>query len=123
MQTLRDPHQVSADGSHFFFVSDAPGSKGLYVRINGEETIAISVSHRPGDGAEPKPAEFKWASPDGRYVEFRSDSQLTTDAPPPKGTPGAPGVFYRYDLEVDTSHTESLACARLIASRVSTPGR
>ena len=28
-----------------------------------------------------------------------------------------------YDLEVDTSHTESLACARRIASRVSSPMR
>jgi hypothetical protein len=95
-QTLDNPHEVSADGSRVFFTlgNQFPGETGLYVRENGETTKVISVSRRPGDSAEPKPANFKWASPDGRFVEFLCSSPLTVDAPPGGG-------LYRYDLDTD----------------------
>jgi len=88
---------VSADGSRMYFTLTGSASDGVYVRLDGEPTLPISVSQRPGDPETPVPAEFISASVDGRQALFvvpGAGTPLTPDAS------GAPNSLYRYD---DTS--------------------
>lgn len=61
-------HVISADGSHVFWTDlDAgPDENHIYVRENGNQTVAVSV------GA----AQFWTASTDGRYVFYTEDEKL-----------------------------------------------
>jgi DNA-binding beta-propeller fold protein YncE len=69
---------------------------GVYVRQGGH-TIAISVSHRPGDDPTVvHEGSLGAASKDGRYYFFSSQDPLTPDAP--EGQRSA----YRYDLQTGT---------------------
>jgi hypothetical protein len=99
---LKEPNQVSDNGSRIYFsiVQNYPG-QGLYLREDGS-TVAVSVSHRPGDSEVPVPSELAQASADGRYAIFttyRGEGKvppLTSDAPE-----HGESVAYRYDAATD----------------------
>lgn len=87
--------QMSADGRRIFF--EATGllsTVALYLREDGERTIPISVSTRPGDPAEAQGADFGGASADGSIVYFVSSADLT-----PESNTQFSGSLYRYDVE------------------------
>jgi Tol biopolymer transport system component len=90
-------HAVSADGSKIFFAAydggAVSGKAGLYVRENGEHTMAIPATP---DGANAR-ATFLGASADGSTVYFlTTDGLTTTDAD------GAQDL-YAYDLSTQTT--------------------
>jgi hypothetical protein len=92
---ILDVHQVSSDGSRIYF----QGPEGaLYLREDGTQTVLVSRSHRAGDSPAPVTAQFRAASPDGRYVIFEvlGGQNLTPDAT------GGEGKAYRYDVDTDT---------------------
>ncbi|MDW5598530.1 hypothetical protein VSS74_29485 [Conexibacter stalactiti] len=92
--------QVSADGSHVYFTSNAGGKRELYVRIDGSRTVAVSASQRtPVDpAATAATARLFWgASEDGRVAWFTSREALTDDAN--TGAADAGSDLYRYDLD------------------------
>jgi DNA-binding beta-propeller fold protein YncE len=70
---LREPNQISADGSRIFFGAFA-SEAGLFMRENGEVTKRISPGY----------AQLVSASPDGRYVVYFED-----------------GKAYRYDIQTE----------------------
>jgi hypothetical protein len=88
---------VSANGEAVFFTARAcagsPAADELYVRIDGESTVALSEPvlrgdgagecsvGEPCDGAVPKPAIFEGASEDGSCVFFLSEQPLVNGAP------------------------------------------
>jgi sugar lactone lactonase YvrE len=88
---------VSEDATHVAFGSPVYGNQtlGAYVRAGGH-TIAMSVSHRPGDDPTiVQPAIVVGGSGDGRYYFFYAlpgAPPLTSDAP-------AGGDLYRYDYQ------------------------
>ncbi|HSS43166.1 MAG TPA: hypothetical protein VLK37_11535 [Solirubrobacterales bacterium] len=89
----REMPLASSDGSAVAF-----SASGVFRRENGQ-TTAISVSRVTGDpNDEPQPATIHGMTPDGRYVFFSSERQLTDDAPP--ANPAADGL-YRYDATTD----------------------
>lgn len=101
---------VSADGRRLAFASPAPDPNAspepipqLYVRIDGERTVLASRDARTGD---PAPTGVTYsalgevdahATPDGRYVFFVSEDQLTDDAPA-----DATRKLYRFDVDDET---------------------
>jgi NHL repeat len=99
-------HALSEDGATAFFTT--PNVAQLYARRNltsaSPETLTVSASKKtngsgPG-GADPqgaKPAAFMEAAPDGRYVFFTSQSELTNDAT--TGTADQGNDLYRFDTE------------------------
>jgi len=95
--TARNRRSMSADGSKIYFVSGNTFEEPLYLRLNGQTTIPISVSRRPGDPPTPQPARLGGISEDGEVVYFMSGAPLTSDAS--DGGPG--GNLYRYDREAD----------------------
>jgi hypothetical protein len=75
-----EAHRISTDGRRVYFtVADVSGGP-LYLRQDGEVTIPVSVSQRPGDPADAASALFQGASADGRVAYFVSTRPLTTDA-------------------------------------------
>ncbi len=119
---------VSEDGSHVVFQAPAdggepvPGQSGLtevYDRINGSETIEISI---PDPEAAPsvstaEPATFQTASSDGSRVFFTSTAELTTQSN--TGTENNSADLYEYtlttkhltDLTVDMNAADALTGA------------
>jgi hypothetical protein len=91
---MQDPHIVSADGARILFeAADSSGeSKGLYMRKNGAETVAVSASQRPGDPAGARPASLGGAGADGNLVYFLSAENLTSASDTRLGF-----SLYRYD--------------------------
>lgn len=85
---------ISEDGSRVFF-SDA-GTGQIYVRENDALTVRVSASRRsePENPAETKPAYWRAATPNGRYVFFTSEEKLTNDATAAAGRPD----LYRFDV-------------------------
>jgi len=100
---------VSDDGIRAVFTVPDPSAAGtgpascdappqVYQR-RGNGTIHVSASQRavPDPGGT-QPARFEFATPDGRYVYFRSAEALTESA-----TPGLPGErLYVFDAESGT---------------------
>ncbi|HEX5713418.1 MAG TPA: NHL repeat-containing protein [Solirubrobacterales bacterium] len=69
---------ISADGRRVLFAYPPDRDTGaLYMRVDGEQTIPLSVSHRAGDSDEPQPAQLQGMSKDGTVVYFTSKSELT----------------------------------------------
>ena len=83
---------VSADGSRVFFTAPDPTASGpecwtgaahtpqLYMRVDGETTVPVSV---PAVGVKPEktyPAIYVGAAADGSRVFFMTRTQLTADA-------------------------------------------
>ncbi len=91
---MHDPHVISADGSRILFDLDNGGgaSNGLYARVNGRTTVAVSESQRSGDPPGARSAILGGASVDGKVVYFVSDVNLT-DA----SDTHARNSLYRYD--------------------------
>ena len=82
---------VSTDGTRLAF---AAAGGGTYLRED-EASIALSVSHRPGDPSTVQPARYIDSSSNGRFVFF----QVTSEAPLTTSAPEAPGDIYRYDAD------------------------
>jgi hypothetical protein len=105
LQYTQPLHVLSEDGSTAFFTSVNVGQ--LYARRNlaapTADTVQVSESHKtngtgPG-GKDPqgvKPAAFMEATPDGHYVFFTSQSELTNDAT--TGSADQGNDLYRYDV-------------------------
>jgi hypothetical protein len=99
-------HVLSADGSKAFFTTSSVNQ--LYMREGigtpNPTTSQVSASQKtngsgPGgkDPKGPKKAAFMEATPDGRYVFFTSQEELTNDAN--TGTADQGNDLYRYDTE------------------------
>jgi hypothetical protein len=99
-------HVLSEDGSTAFFTSFNVNQ--LFARTGlgtpGAQTIQVSASQKTngtGSGGKdpkgPKKATFMEATPDGRYVFFTSQEELTDDAT--TGTADQGNDLYRYDIE------------------------
>jgi hypothetical protein len=87
------PRPVSSDGRRVFFSSPATtGVAPIYMRVDGQRTVAISVSHRAGGSPDPVDAQYFGASADGSIVYFYSDQMLTDE--------DAAGI-YRLDVNAD----------------------
>jgi hypothetical protein len=94
------PGAISRDGSRILFL--AQPDSGLYMRINGTSTIAISASHRAGDPSDVAlGATLTGMSGDGSVVYFTSGSPLTEVNQ---------GGLYR--LDVDTNQLRLLTPLR-----------
>ena len=103
-------HAISPDGSQIVFTEaeEAEGAEEsktqLYVRrgigSGSPESVKISAYQGSASGPE-EPAAFLEASPDGRYVFFKSKAALTEDAY--AGEAGSESEsLYRYDTSTDT---------------------
>lgn len=96
--SVQRPFQpVSSDGSKVLFRSPPPGGieqPHLYMRIDGNETIAVSASHRSADLGESHPGNLEAMSKDANVIYFSSEDRLTEDAEPGGG-------LYRYDVPTD----------------------
>lgn len=102
----QDLHALSGDGSTVFFTSSNVNQ--LYARkglgSSSPETVQVSASQKTngsGSGGKdpkgPKKAAFMEATPDGRYVFFTSQEELTNDAT--TGTEDQGNDLYRYDTQ------------------------
>ncbi len=99
---------VSRDGSEIVYTERGEGEEGenenrgqLYVRLGlgGSSPTSIMVSAYQVSREEPEyPAAFLEATPDGRYIFFKSRAQLTADAYSGEGT----ASLYRYDVATRT---------------------
>jgi hypothetical protein len=93
-------YQMSANGRRLFFMTDTAafgtvaGGK-LWMREDGERTVAISASQRTGEVGEVKRVYFAGATPDGDQVFFKYEGQLTN-------TSKAGDNLYRYDVSDGT---------------------
>lgn len=70
---------LSEDGSKLFFSSRAatPGETPLYMRdLDAGETVAVNAEENDGQVVPLGSATFLDATPDGRFVFFRSDQRL-----------------------------------------------
>ncbi len=67
---------------------------GIYARVDGDETVALSKSRVPGEPEEPQPGYAYWVSQEGRSALFAVTSAvpLTADAPV------ADGDLYEYEF-------------------------
>jgi len=99
-------HALSEDGSTAFFTSNNVNQ--LYARsgLGGPSptTVQVSASQKTNgagkggsDPRGPKKAAFMQATPDGRYVFFTSQEQLTNDAT--TGSEDQGNDLYRYDTQ------------------------
>lgn len=86
---------VSEDGRTVYFYTGVP--QQLYVRINGSQTQHVSASKATVPDPETKPAQFHWASGDGKIAFFSSPEQLTDDAN--TGPARAGNDLYRYRVD------------------------
>lgn len=85
---------ISEDGSRVFFSDVETGQ--IYVREYGAVTVPVSASQRSEpDPAGTKPAYWRAATPDGRYVFFTSEAKLTNDSTASTARPD----LYRFDVE------------------------
>jgi hypothetical protein len=73
-------HAISTDGSRIFWSESEGGPGKLYVRIDGERTVAVSGS------VSSKPARFWTATSDGAKVFFTI-------------TEGGPGSLYEFNVD------------------------
>jgi hypothetical protein len=88
-------HAVSRDGSRVFFTTGSTNTPApLYLRQDGEVTIPVSESQRPGEEGAMGRAQFGAAAADGSVVYFSSDVDLT-EASLGRGRP----TLYRYEVE------------------------
>ncbi len=71
---------ISADGSRIVFTSGG----GLYIRIDGERTVQVNESQRPGASGG---GAFQAMSADGSTVLFTDESQLTLGSTAALGEP------------------------------------
>jgi chloramphenicol 3-O phosphotransferase len=83
------------------------------------EGIVVAADGAVSVGADFRALEAAWM--DGIAAMARAGARVIIDRTPGMAASQAELVHegVRYDLEVDTTHTESLACARAIAARVS----
>jgi hypothetical protein len=85
---------ISTGGSRVFF-SDV-GTGQIYVRESGAVTVQVSASQRSEpDPSGTRPAQWRAATADGRYVFFTSEEKLTDDSTAVSGRPD----LYRFDVE------------------------
>jgi hypothetical protein len=85
---------ISEDGARVFFSDVDTGQ--IYVREYGAVTVNVSASQRGvRDPNGTKPAYWRAATPDGRYVFFTSEEKLTNDSTASLGRPD----LYRFDVE------------------------
>jgi hypothetical protein len=85
---------ISEDGSRVFFSDVETGQ--IYVREYDAVTVQVSASQRGvPDPVGTKPAYWRAATPDGRYVFFTSEEKLTDDSTASSGRPD----LYRFDVE------------------------
>jgi hypothetical protein len=91
---------ISDDGRRIVFAHGggltAQYEAPLYLREDGQTTIALSASRRPGDDAAARSALRGPISPDGSDVFFASRSALTVDA-----TDDNAFKLYRYEVDAD----------------------
>jgi|GEM_PF-1703836 len=78
-------HAISTDGDQVVFTEagEEEGHTQLFVRrgLNGPSPASIQVSaYQDGLEGAKRPAVFLEATPDGRYVFFKSKAELTSDA-------------------------------------------
>jgi hypothetical protein len=98
-------HAVSRSGDQVVFTErgEEESLSQLYVRrgLNGPSpsTILVSASKKSSPGG-PRPAAFLEATPDGRYVFFKSKAELTDDAN--NGVEEEGWSLYRYDVNTDS---------------------
>jgi DNA-binding beta-propeller fold protein YncE len=91
---------VSEDGDHIVFTERGDNGKRegaqLYVRIGldgpSPRTVKVSAYQAGREGPE-LPAAFLGATPEGRFIFFKSEAELTSDAYSGEGTES----LYRYD--------------------------
>ena len=94
---LGNPRRMSDDGSKVFFQIGLGVEGELYMRENGTTTKLISYSQHTGDDPTvPIAVRFQTATPDGRYVFFTFDGQMTDTA----GV-SSTGELYRFDTSDD----------------------
>jgi hypothetical protein len=74
---IRGTHVISADGRRIFFNAGYNGGGPLYMRVDGQTTVPLSVSQRTGEEGTVADAAFLGASKDGTIVYFGSNSWLT----------------------------------------------
>ena len=91
---LSGDHVISDDGRRLFFTARLSGTAGvhLFVREDGEETLTVSASERPGDPQIVPNASLDFyaaKSTDGSVAIFRAEAPLTEDA--------SPNALYRWD--------------------------
>lgn len=95
---------ISRNGARIFFeVTEGSftGDKGLYMRVDGNESVPLSISQRAGDGSTVRDGIFKDANPDGAVVFFISNEPLT-EASEVNESPGFNTYsLYRLDIETD----------------------
>ncbi len=84
---------ISEDGSRILF---REGTR-IFMRIDGNRTIAISASQRTGTVGTIANSTFLGMTPDGSSVYFRSPTLLTDDTP-------TGGGFYRFDTATEVLH-------------------
>jgi sugar lactone lactonase YvrE len=91
--TTATARPVSSDGRRVFFSSPFKLAQApIYMRVDGQDTVPISVSHRAGGSPDPVAAAYIGASADGSIVYFAAKERLTDV--------DAAGV-YRLDVETD----------------------
>lgn len=82
---------MTPDGSRIFFNTGTFFASPLYMRVDGTDTVAISVSEKAGEEGTLRDGTFAAATADGSVAYFTSPSDLT-DEPGPSG-------LYRYETE------------------------
>jgi hypothetical protein len=82
---------MTPDGSRIFFNTGTFFDSPLYMREDGTDTVAISVSQKAGEAGELRNGTFAAATADSSVVFFTSPSDLS-DEPGPFG-------LYRYEIE------------------------
>lgn len=107
---------MSADGRRVVFLTnpDNPDGGELYVREDGQRTLAVSASQRTPVEPGHAPPTYWGASTSGSRIFFTSASALTNDA-----VTGAQNL-YRFD--VDTGELHNLTASSLGAPVVQTQG-
>jgi DNA-binding beta-propeller fold protein YncE len=95
-------HAFSADGSRAVFTEVGTGELFLRKGIGGPNPTTVNVSAPAPGSEEPgvRPAAFLEATPDGRYVFFKSPQRLTEDAG--NGESFFSMNLYRYDVATGT---------------------
>ncbi|HEY2054316.1 MAG TPA: hypothetical protein VGH14_10320 [Solirubrobacterales bacterium] len=89
---------VSRDGSEMIYSERGENGDGqLFVRLGlggpSPESVKVS-SYDPGRTGPALPAAFLGATPDGRFIFFKSEAELTSNAFSGEGTES----LYRYDV-------------------------
>lgn len=103
---VRGINTISSDGSEAIYTErgEVQGDGQLYLRrgLGGSSPTTVKVSaYEEGLSGPELPAAFLEATPDGRYVFFKSKAELTGDAY--AGGPGEESEsLYRYDVSTGT---------------------